>query len=344
MTPPFISIGVTTYNRRELLQQTLTSILAQSFTDFEVIVGNDYTDEVLTGELLGIADSRIRFVNHPQNLKEVGNMNALLAMASGRYFTWLADDDLYEPDFLQSAHKLLVKYDYPAGFFSSYRYFKGLDAPQYSTGAAGSEQLLSGREFLANYFAGKLKIISVYGVFDTKILKQDIGGIEELCSSPVGLYGEYYFLVRCAMLENIIYCDAASILYRSHATSWSGNNIEIVTYLEAGHQLIRRSAKIFRIPHLSGSLNSNLLALCKLHLATFAGRSVAPEIAQGDCGYAAALRSTAIFLKEAKKTRQVYISEGGSAGYSSVSAFVMMCVKGCYTIFGMLVMNWLRKL
>ena len=39
---PFFSIGVTTYNRKELLKQTLISIINQTFTDFEVIVGNDY--------------------------------------------------------------------------------------------------------------------------------------------------------------------------------------------------------------------------------------------------------------------------------------------------------------
>ena len=40
---PFFSIGVTTYNRRELLKCTLDSIIKQKFSDFEVIVGNDYT-------------------------------------------------------------------------------------------------------------------------------------------------------------------------------------------------------------------------------------------------------------------------------------------------------------
>ena len=49
-------------------------------------------------------DPRIRFVNHPTNLREVGNMNALLREATGRYFTWLFDDDLYEPGFLKAAY------------------------------------------------------------------------------------------------------------------------------------------------------------------------------------------------------------------------------------------------
>jgi len=73
-SPPFFTIGVTTYNRPDLLKQTLTSISAQTFTDFEVIVGNDYTPESLSAENLGINDPRIRFENYPQNLGEAQNM------------------------------------------------------------------------------------------------------------------------------------------------------------------------------------------------------------------------------------------------------------------------------
>ena len=167
MAQPFFTIGATTYNRHELLRQALSSILAQTFADFEVIVGNDYTDEVLSAEQFGISDPRIRFVNHPHNLREVGNMNALLGMASGRYFTWIADDDLYEPDFLQTAYDLLVKNGFPPGFFSSYRIIWGTDAQRSKVLPQTSVHVLNGHDFLESYFAGRLKIMSTYGIFDT---------------------------------------------------------------------------------------------------------------------------------------------------------------------------------
>jgi len=134
-----------------LLRQTLRSILAQSFGDFEVIVGNDDIAEVLTGEVLGIDDPRIRFVNHPRNLREVGNMNALLAMANGRYFTWLFDDDLYEPDFLQIAHDCLAEKGFPPAFFSSFRMLRPGETHQPRNFARGRVELLSGRKFLRRY-------------------------------------------------------------------------------------------------------------------------------------------------------------------------------------------------
>ena len=111
---PLFSIGVTTYDRVELLIETLSSITAQTFTDFEVIVGNDNPERTLTAEALGVDDQRIRFVNHASNLGELNNMNTLLDISRGRYFTWLADDDLYAPTFLAAVAEALEKCHYPS--------------------------------------------------------------------------------------------------------------------------------------------------------------------------------------------------------------------------------------
>src|SRR5512138_3932148 len=73
---PLFSIGITTYERRELLKETLGSITRQTFGDFEAIVGNDHTSVPLSRRLLGVEDPRVRIVNHPANLGEVRNMNA----------------------------------------------------------------------------------------------------------------------------------------------------------------------------------------------------------------------------------------------------------------------------
>jgi glycosyltransferase involved in cell wall biosynthesis len=46
---PLFSIGVTTYMRRDLRKECLSSILQQAFRDLEIIVGNDYPEEKLSG-------------------------------------------------------------------------------------------------------------------------------------------------------------------------------------------------------------------------------------------------------------------------------------------------------
>jgi glycosyltransferase involved in cell wall biosynthesis len=311
---PFFTIGVTTYNRRELLRQTLDSILAQTFTDFEVIVGNDYPDETLNGELLGISDPRIRFVNHPRNLQEVGNMNALLALASGRYFTWLADDDLYECDFLRTGHDLLSETGFPPGLFSSYRIIRGTRVSRTSLISKSPVRVLTGREFLGNYFAGRLKLISIYGLFDIAALRNVVGGMEELCSSAIGVYGEYFFLVRCSLLERIVYVNTPFVLFRAHVGSWGGNNIELDKYREAGPELVRRCGKVLRHPSLSGDLNRNLLGVCSIHLYQYAGKLGLAGAPGRSFGFIAIFDMLARFFAETTRIHRSFIEAGGVDG------------------------------
>ena len=265
---PFFSIGVTTYNRHELLKQTLLSITRQTFSDFEVIVGNDYTQAILSAELLDIDDQRIRFVNHRQNLGEAGNMNSLLRMARGRYFTWIADDDLYVSDFLRAVHATLVKFDFPLCAFTSYEIMYGANTPDEVKHFSGTGQLLSGRQFLRMYLSGKLKAMGHNGVYDTEHLRR-IGGIQPLCDGPIALYTEYSLLVRSGLLEKIAYVDTPLVYYRAHGQSWGITNTESDKYSQAGENLIRESIEVFRAPELREEFYQNLSNFLTLPLYVY---------------------------------------------------------------------------
>jgi glycosyltransferase involved in cell wall biosynthesis len=338
--PPFFSIGVTTYNRRDLLLQALNSILNQTFPDFEVIVGNDYQAETLTGELLGICDPRLRFVNHPRNLREVGNMNALLAMAQGRYFTWLADDDLYEPEFLRTGHDLLTKNGFPPVFFSSYRLIRGTEVPPPALISQNSLRELTGREFLERYFAGRLKIMATCGLFDTGVLKSVVGGVEELCPAAVGLYGEYIFLVRCGLLEKVIYSDASLVLYRMHEGAWGCTNLELDKYREAGAELVRRSGEVLRHPSLSADLAKNLRALCDMHVHAYAAKLGKMLAVQGNPGPIALYRAITRLFTETAGVRRALIEAGGIAPGRASLVFAWLRGKYSLLIAKMLVEHW----
>jgi len=117
---PLITIGVVTYRRQGMLKECLSSILGQTFTDFEIIVGNDFPGEFLSTEVFDIHDPRVRIINQARNLGEIENGNVLLRWARGKYFTWLDDDDMYAPSFLESVYASLVKFDFPPCVFTSY--------------------------------------------------------------------------------------------------------------------------------------------------------------------------------------------------------------------------------
>lgn len=98
---PMFSIVLPTFNRRKLIQRAMTSILAQTFADWELIIvddgSRDNTFEVVSPMIL--ADRRIRY-HYAANRGLAGARNTGLSMASGRYFTFLDSDDEYLPEHL----------------------------------------------------------------------------------------------------------------------------------------------------------------------------------------------------------------------------------------------------
>ena len=272
VSTPFFSIGVTAYDRQELLKQTLLSLTEQTFSNFEVIVGNDYVQEPLSAQLLGIEDRRIRFVNNPRNMGELGNMNSLLGLSQGRYFTWIADDDLYAANFLEVDYAGLTGCNGPSCVFTSYKIIgEGTPAGDVKS-YHGQEQLFTGRDFLRMYLKGKLKVIGVYGVFRSEWLRQ-IGGVESLCNAPIGLYGEQMLLVRSGLLEEIVYVDAPLVFYRAHEQAWGLSNRDSDQYKIAGENLVCKSLEVFKKPELQDDFQQNLLSILKVVLCNFVVRT-----------------------------------------------------------------------
>lgn len=265
---PFFSIGITTYNRPDLLKQTLDSISAQTFSDFEAIVGNDYAEEPLSAELLGITDPRIRFENYPENLGEAANMNALLARSRGRYFTWQNDDDLYAPTFLEDVYAALVKFDSPKCVFTSYELFEGAGYPEPIDLVVGTGAVFSGREFLRRYFSGTLLAIGCTGVYSREYLAQ-VGGIELLGDFHRPLYTEYLYLIRAGLEERVVHIDQPLIRYRAHEGSWGGTTADLPLYTQVGGNLLNQSIDILKRPELRADFRENISALLNFLVSDF---------------------------------------------------------------------------
>lgn len=269
---PLFSIGLATYNRKDPLRRCVESILAQTYGDFELIIGNDYPLEALSPEVVGVQDPRIRFVNHPQNLGEFGNLKALLAMTNGRYFTWQFDDDLYAPNFLESVHSALVEFNHPPCVFTSYQVIRGNSFPPSLKPYLGSSHVISGRQFVRLYLSGKIDTMGLTGVYDSEYLKQR-GGIEHLSNGPFALYSEYLLLLQSGLLEKVAYVDSPLVYYRVHEGSWGTTNTELETYRHTGVNLIRRSVEVLSMPPLRGDFQQNVSAILRLVFYEFVEKS-----------------------------------------------------------------------
>ena len=101
--PALISICIPSYNRAHLVGESVDSALAQTWPHFEVIIVDDgSTDE--TADIVAryvAADPRVHYEKKPQNSGRSDTRNRCVALASGEYVLWLADDDVLAPDALE---------------------------------------------------------------------------------------------------------------------------------------------------------------------------------------------------------------------------------------------------
>lgn len=98
---PAVSVCIPVYRGLAHLDAAITSVLAQSFRDFELLIIDDNSPEDIRSVVCRYPDPRIRFLRNAQNLGAEGNWNRCLAEARGRYFKLLPMDDLIAPDCLE---------------------------------------------------------------------------------------------------------------------------------------------------------------------------------------------------------------------------------------------------
>lgn len=109
MDAPLISIGMPVYNEAQFIQQTLNSILSQTYTNFELIISdNNSTDNTLQiCQEYANQDKRITLLKQPSNLGAGINFMKILEKTTGRYFTFISGHDLWHPNFLARCIEIL---------------------------------------------------------------------------------------------------------------------------------------------------------------------------------------------------------------------------------------------
>ncbi len=104
MAAPLVSVLIPTYNGADFIAETLSSVLDQSFSDFELIVGDDgstdRTVEIARAATLG--DPRVQVLVYDRNIGSFNSVNRLFALARGRYVKYLLQDDLIDPTAIET--------------------------------------------------------------------------------------------------------------------------------------------------------------------------------------------------------------------------------------------------
>lgn len=121
---PLVSIGMPVYNGEKHIAEALDSLLSQTFTDFELIIsdnGSNDETEVICKEYL-LKDNRIIYVRQTLNRGFTANFQFVLDKSIGKYFMWAAIDDKWGQNFIEENLLFLESHnDYVASISLSIR-------------------------------------------------------------------------------------------------------------------------------------------------------------------------------------------------------------------------------
>jgi glycosyltransferase involved in cell wall biosynthesis len=104
---PRVSVIIPTHNRAEFLRSAISSVLRQTYRDFELIVVDDASADSTHEVVTSFHGRDIKYVRHDVNKGDAGARNTGLLNSTGDYVAFLDDDDEWLPEKLQAQVELL---------------------------------------------------------------------------------------------------------------------------------------------------------------------------------------------------------------------------------------------
>lgn len=177
MNNPLVSIIIPTFNRAHLIGETLDSILAQTYENWECIIvddgSTDNTDEVVTDYIK--KDSRFQYHHRPKHLLKGGNAarNYGFRLSRGEYINWFDSDDIMRSDKIRVQLNSLENSNH---FFSVCRILVFEDTIENVLFAY--DNIDSKRPF-EDYVYGKVKFLTSIPLWERKFLEYNNFSFDE---------------------------------------------------------------------------------------------------------------------------------------------------------------------
>jgi len=209
---PLISVIIPAYNSEKTIEQTIESVLRQTFSDFELIVVNDGSTDTTLEIANRIKDPRIKVFSY-SNAGGAVSRNRGFSHSSGEFIAFLDADDLWTPDKLEAQLKALQ--ENPKAVIA-YSWLDSIDEHNNFL-REGNHRTENGNIFT------KLFLIPFIESGSNPLIRRqafiDIGGFDEslIASQDYDLY------LRLASRYEFIGVPSPQILYRISSNSMSAN-------------------------------------------------------------------------------------------------------------------------
>ncbi|MBJ8051876.1 glycosyltransferase family 2 protein [Bacillus cereus] len=165
-----VSIVIPTYNRSELIKRTINSVLAQTYTNFELIIVDDASTDNTEDIVNEYHDDRIKFIKLNGNSKGTKPRNVGIKESKGEYIALLDSDDEWLPNKLENQLNFMRTFNDDSLVCFTDLILKGTKKTVYSNNRALFEE----EDILEYIFLGKNWVQTSTYMFSSKLGKQTL--------------------------------------------------------------------------------------------------------------------------------------------------------------------------
>jgi len=126
-----VSIITPSYNSAKFIKQCIESVIAQTYTNWEMLIVDDYSSDNSLQILKKYNDKRIQLIELDKNVGASESRNVAIRKAKGKYIAFLDSDDLWEPQKLEKQISFMETEDI-AFSFSTYQPMSDDESKLYS--------------------------------------------------------------------------------------------------------------------------------------------------------------------------------------------------------------------
>jgi len=203
-----VSICIPTYNRKEYLIETLNSILAQTYKDYEIVIVDDGSTD---GTEDMIKELGLPVTYHwQQNSGDAAARNKLIELAQGKYISFIDSDDLLLPDAIERLVKVMEEETEDVIVYGSY--FR-IDEYGNVYGKC-KRRLYSGR--ITEYLFETILVHACGSLFPTKILRES-----PAFDKSLRICSDYDLWLRLSMKYKFVALAEPTFKRRRHSTNLS---------------------------------------------------------------------------------------------------------------------------
>jgi glycosyltransferase involved in cell wall biosynthesis len=267
-----VGIGLPVYNGERHIAETLESLLAQTYEDFDLIISDnasiDRTEEICREYT--DSDSRVRYTRNSENLGAARNYRRVFELSSCEYFRWANCDDVFAPDSLARCIEVLdqdisIVLTYPKTILINDR---GEVISKYEDNLNLQNPKASVR--FSQFFQRVGLVNVIYGLIRSDVLRQtgllrNFSGGDIPLVAELSLYGKFHEIP-----EYLFY-------RRLHAEAYSSYKDDPVRAQEFFDPSVKERASLKEWKHLLANyrsvMNAPLRKSEKLHIGNFLTRS-----------------------------------------------------------------------